>query len=166
MKWFGVRLSREQKRVPDNRCGTERGGQSGSARRRSGGAVIRCRAREVIRGEAPKIFLGESVFLLLWMGLCPGSRAWRWFYAWRFVARFPRLKPWVDGYGCRCVGCCLCVGSRAWRWWYAWRFVARFPRLKLWVDGYGCRCVAAVCVWVPAPGAGGMPGVLWRVSHD
>ena len=31
------------------------------------------------------------------------------------------------------------------------------------LTGTAAAVWVAVCVWVPAPGAGGMPGVLWRV---
>jgi hypothetical protein len=58
-------------------------------------------------------------------------------YAWFLVARFPRLKPWVDGFGCRCLAAvcawALLMVSRGGRMWYVWLFVARFPRLKPWV---------------------------------
>ena len=62
-------------------------------------------------------------------------------YVWRLVARFPRLKPWVDGYGFRCAAAVFAGGyvraflmvSRGGRMWYVWLFVACFPRLKPWV---------------------------------
>jgi hypothetical protein len=73
------------------------------------------------------------LFVVLLLGLCPVSRAWRWWFVWHLLARFPRLKPWVKASASAvCVlfvvlllG--LCPVSRGGRLWCAWFLVSRFP---------------------------------------
>jgi len=59
-------------------------------------------------------------------------------YVWRLVARFPRLKPWADGCGCRCAAV-VCAGgyalaflmvSRGGRMWLCMAFRGAFPTTK------------------------------------